>query len=697
MGACLHAQQGETYGGLDMGRNSIKRNILSVVLSVTMAVMFSPFGQTSAFAASSTTSAQTMSTGAASSTATSTDSGATGTSSKAAPYAVKNTLSNITSDNDVATVEVGAKYVETLTAAEGYTLPDTVEVTLNGKAATAATAEQMTALAKGETVQGYDYVWNVATGKLSIPAATGDIAVKAAATATAAKPAASEAATSSAAPTLATQADAGTINVSDASSIKIYRTYYLVDDQRTDYRGNVHLTGSGDCEILVYDMGTSLTDMSVVLDNVSLSGSKSTIAFKGTGGKLQLAAGTTNTVNCTAEKYAAIDCDASHVVISGSGTLTANGGRYGAGIGHGAYSHTTATIDIKGGNITATGGERASGIGGAFESGSGARTDVSIYYGTGTVTANGGKYAAGIGSGDTNPDTTNVAIYGGTITANAGDYGAGIGSGQYSGGSTSVSISGGTVNATGGYEGAGIGSGGSNSAPVSVKVQGDTVITAKSGEGAAGIGAGYKEGGATTVTMTGGTLNRIAGGDFGAAIGGGQSVTGSLSINLTGGSANGSTTGSISGGVGAAGIGSGEGSSGALNITIGGTFSAMSPHGGKHAAGIGSGSSSRLDKISIGEAANWTTCMPEPMPPESALDQVERGIRPPSRFPVATSTATPCDTPRCRTKASERVSAPAMTALRSTSPYREASSKPQRLLPTAPASAATAPAALRRR
>ena len=138
----------------------------------------------------------------------------------------------------------------------------------------------------------------------------------------------------------------------------------------------------------------------------------------------------------------------SGAVIIESGTVTANGATFAAGIGGGG--HAIANVTINGGSVTANCGSYAAGIGGGtgWEGGAG-----SITINGGYVKATGGN-GAGIGCGDEGghnaPGT--VTITGGTVEASAGS-GAGIGAGNASGESgqyPSIFISGGSVKATSG-------------------------------------------------------------------------------------------------------------------------------------------------------------------------------------------------------------------------------------------------------
>ena len=160
-----------------------------------------------------------------------------------------------------------------------------------------------------------------------------------------------------------------------------------------------------------------------------------------------------------------------------------------------------AAITIYGGTITAQGGENGAGIGGGGSGGT-----VNIY--GGTVTATGGQNGAGIGGGSGSGGTVN--IYGGTVTATGGKYAAGIGgTANYGGGTTT--ISGGTVIAQGGEQGAGIGGGGSGSGGT-VAISGNAVVTATGGEAAAGIGGG-SNGGAGNITFSDNVVVTTHGGD----------------------------------------------------------------------------------------------------------------------------------------------------------------------------------------
>ena len=178
---------------------------------------------------------------------------------------------------------------------------------------------------------------------------------------------------------------------------------------------------------------------------------------------------------------------------AGSGSLKAEGGDCGAGIG-GGECYNGENITITGGTVTATGGDGGAGIGGGD---GGAAENITIT--GGTVTAAGGYYGAGIGGGSGGSGSggsgKNITITGGTVNAAGGWGGAGIGGGGWVSGNggwvsgQNITITGGTVNADGGDCGAGIGGGKENSGS-NVTVSGAAQVTATAGKSNGYYGAG---------------------------------------------------------------------------------------------------------------------------------------------------------------------------------------------------------------
>ena len=170
-----------------------------------------------------------------------------------------------------------------------------------------------------------------------------------------------------------------------------------------------------------------------------------------------------------------------------NGKLTAEGGKYGAGIGGGDQGAGSG-ITITGGEIKATGGQYGAGIGG----GKGDGSDITIS--GGEVNATGGTSGAGIGGGEYGIGT-DIIITGGEVNATGGRFSAGIGGGSRGTGSD-ITISGGEVNASGGVNGAGIG-GGLRSKGKDITVSGDTKLKVQGGDEDHydGAGAGIGDGG----------------------------------------------------------------------------------------------------------------------------------------------------------------------------------------------------------
>lgn len=284
-----------------------------------------------------------------------------------------------------------------------------------------------------------------------------------------------------------------------------------------------------------------------------------------------------------------------------TGSLTANGGGRGAGIGGSDEHNGQATIT--GGKITATGGNGAAGIGGGLD-------------GNGTVTITGGditakatgRYGAGIGGGcgEIPKDTLiggngTVTISGGTITEASGGYmAAGIGSGLQ--GLGTVTIEGDAVikNAQGGEAGAGIGSGTRGNSEIIIR--GDAVIeNAESCANGAGIGSGQGDlyydydieetiidKTVGNVTIEGNAkIENAKSGSGGSGIGGG--VIGIGNVIIRGNAQIGNATG------GDEGAGIGGGALGTGDVTIEGNVTIENAKGGAGAAGIGGGAETQPD------------------------------------------------------------------------------------------------------
>ena len=311
-------------------------------------------------------------------------------------------------------------------------------------------------------------------------------------------------------------------------------------------------------------VSADITLAGVNIDTLNASGAAFMIADNSIGNvTITLADGKTNTLksgtDCAGlQKNGEYSETLGKLTITGTGTLTATGGDYGAGIG-GGREGSGSNIKISGGTVTATGGTGSAGIGGGY------------YYGG---------------------DGSYITISGGKVTATSSSTGAGIGGGWYGSGSN-ITISGGTVKAQGGYRAAGIGGGGGGSSS-NIEISGGTV-TATGGSGGSGIGGGWIFSG-SDIKISGGVVT-ATGGEYGAGIGGGFEANGS-NITISGGVVIANGGGGSNGGAGIGGGGSGDGSYGSgSNITInGGTVTAT---GSSNGAGIGGGGGGSTDNIKI--------------------------------------------------------------------------------------------------
>lgn len=315
-----------------------------------------------------------------------------------------------------------------------------------------------------------------------------------------------------------------------------------------------------------------------------------------------------------------------------SGSLTANGGFGGAGIG-GGNNADGSDIAITGGNVTANGGGHAAGIGGGSSSSSGGGNGSDITISGGNVTANGGTAGAGIGGGDGDnanglnkeSDSTgggrgsNITISGKNtiVKAEGGAEAAGIGGGR-SGDADTIEITDSTVisnghgsdtgNSGAGIGGGGVGAGGGAGGGISNITIKDADVTAGADAGGAGIGSGSasgwinypgifpnwkaehpNEGVASDITISGGRV-KASGGDDSAGIGGGYLGSGS-DITIKD---NADVT--ANGGKWGAGIGGGRGGDGS-DISI--SDSNVSASGGAAGAGIGGGRGGKGENVTI--------------------------------------------------------------------------------------------------
>ena len=405
----------------------------------------------------------------------------------------------------------------------------------------------------------------------------------------------------------------------------------------------------------------------VTLDNVNIDASDTGKAAIHTEGNVTLELDGDNTLtggegHAALEKYSSSDKDYTLTLQDETtgdgktGSLTANGGAGGAGIGgtvtDGGFANK---ITITGGTITATGGEGGAGIGGgkgdssrySGNLGGGNCRNITISGANTTVTATGGEDGAGIGggkgdNGHSSGQGFDITIKDGAHVEATGDKGgAGIGGGDGSAGGygsglgrdITIAGEGTTVTASGDAGGAGIGGGKGGTGSLSglgnnITIQDGAHVKATGSGGGAGIGGGDSPTGGdgsgmgSNITITGeGTTVTSTGGVTGSGIGGGQNgqgyridISGGVQVEATGGAEGGAGIGGGSGGYGAnitvndgtvtasgdaggAGIGGGNGGYGANKIMVNdGTVTATGSAGG---AGIGGGNGGLAQLLTI--------------------------------------------------------------------------------------------------
>ena len=369
----------------------------------------------------------------------------------------------------------------------------------------------------------------------------------------------------------------------------------------------------------------------VTLDNVNIDASDTDKAAIHTEGNVTLELDGDNTLtggegHAALEKYSSSDKDYTLTLQDETtgdgktGSLTANGGAGGAGIGgtvtDGGFANK---ITITGGTITATGGEGGAGIGGgkgdssrySGNLGGGNCRNITISGANTTVTATGGEDGAGIGggkgdNGHSSGQGFDITIRDGAhVEATGAGGGAGIGGGKGGTGSLSglgnnITIQDGAhVKATGSGGGAGIGGGDSptggdgSGMGSNITITGEgTTVTSTGGVTGSGIGGGSGGYGAN-ITVNDGTVT--ASGDAGGAgIGGGNGGYGANKITVNDG------TVTATGSAGGAGIGGGNGGLAQLLTITGGEVTA---NGGGGGAGIGTGDVTAADQTNLPRAA----------------------------------------------------------------------------------------------
>ncbi len=218
----------------------------------------------------------------------------------------------------------------------------------------------------------------------------------------------------------------------DYAYIELDKTLFILNNKPLTIANKSGMQKATNQIVVAKDVSANITLAGV---NIDVSGTLGACAFKiadnSTGNvTITLADGKANTLK-SGSKCAGLQKNGTGDTI---GTLTIQGGENSTG------------------SLTATGGSYGAGIGGGYE-GAGSKITIS----GGTITATGGSSGAGIGGGS-NGAGSKITISGGTVTATGDYYGAGIGGG-YEGAGSEIIISGGSVKAVAGTKANHIGGG----------------------------------------------------------------------------------------------------------------------------------------------------------------------------------------------------------------------------------------------
>ena len=226
-------------------------------------------------------------------------------------------------------------------------------------------------------------------------------------------------------------------------SIRVYigddgKQYAKQGENEAQQSGNLYITGSTTANTLTIEGGT--TGAKVTLSNVNIETTSD--AAVSVSGNVELVIAGKNILQSGTD-HAGVEKadDDGTLTISGSGTLEAYGGNWGAGIGSGSEKGCS-NIVIESGTITAKGGVLGAGIGGGQHA---AGQNITIR--DGNVTAIPGSEAAGIGGG-CRGDGRNITIEGGTVYSRSGGGRgpvAAIGGGRVDGKGENIQITGGNV------------------------------------------------------------------------------------------------------------------------------------------------------------------------------------------------------------------------------------------------------------
>ena len=260
----------------------------------------------------------------------------------------------------------------------------------------------------------------------------------------------------------------------------------------TDDDGNYTVT-VGNADITITATVKYAPEPNVILSDGDYTAQNGDVLTGSTSGTVTIARGASITLSDVTINGGIVCEGTATIILVGENNVTGLQDKAGIQVGG-----SGTTLTIKGnGSLAANGGHSGAGIGTSFDGAGGTVTFGNIIIEGGIITATGGYLGAGIGTGRVYDETVtlgDITIEGGSITAKGGTCSAGIGTGYvYIRNATlgDITIKGGSITATGGYLGAGIGTGYVNEGSVTlgdITIEGGSITTGFVASGTAKLG-----------------------------------------------------------------------------------------------------------------------------------------------------------------------------------------------------------------
>jgi len=226
---------------------------------------------------------------------------------------------------------------------------------------------------------------------------------------------------------------------------------YANDIYYIQQEADVTVTGNNEVSKRLIEVEQSAEDVKITLEDATIEGLSGQLLSEGhspfllnSGAKVTLTLVGTNTLTAGSKTAGIQVTQGATLNIGGEGSLTAIGGD---NIAYTGGVTTSGNINITSGTVTAIGRFYGAGIGGGSNAGIGggySGTSGNIVITGGTVTTRGDSYSAGIG-GSGEGSGGNVTISGGVVTATSGSSAQGIGRGNGSGDAGTLTMNGNSI------------------------------------------------------------------------------------------------------------------------------------------------------------------------------------------------------------------------------------------------------------